>query len=245
MNVDLTKIGMRSVSVYGEPGGSIPEIVKEISEGFGGAEVFDMSGGTGCLNPIFTSCKAQSGMHFIAPDHAYLELYDRSTKTVLPMVDGAEGELVYTALERECGPLIRFMDGDRFRINLQPCACGLPGMRVSILGRVDDMLLVKGVNVFPSAIRDVILGFEGEVTGNIRIVRHSTSPVITPPLQVKVECIGNPTATKKDDLQQRLEQKIQRQLRFRASVILFSEGDLKMEYGATGKAKIFEMKVTS
>lgn len=241
LNVDLTKIGIRAVSVYGEPGGSVPEIVKEISDGFGGAGVYDMGGGTGCLNPIFTSCEAHSGMHFIAPDHAYLELYDRSTKTVLPMVDGAEGELVYTALERECGPLIRFMDGDKVRINLKPCSCGLPGMRIAILGRVDDMLLIKGVNVFPSAIRDVILGFEGEATGNIRIVKHSDSPVIDPPLKIKVECVGNPSAIKKAALKERIEQKIQRQLRFKAELTMFSEGDLKIEYGATGKMKLIEM----
>ncbi len=241
MNVDLTNKGVKSISVYGEPGGSIPEIAKEISDGFGGADVFDMSGGTGCLNPIFTSCKAHAGMHFIAPDHAYMELYDRSTKTVLPMVHGAEGELVYTALERECGPLIRFMDGDNVRINLTPCSCGLPGIRISILGRVDDMLLIKGVNVFPSAIRDVILGFKGEVTGNVRIVKNSTSPVIEPPLQVKVECVGNPTVTAKADLKSRLEAIIQRKLRFKAVITLFEEGTLKMEYGATGKMKLIEM----
>lgn len=241
MDVDLTSIGVRAVSVYGEPGGSVPEIVKEISEGFGGAKVFDMGGGTGCLNPIFNSCEAHAGMHFIAPDHAYLELYDRSTQTVLPMVDGAEGELVYTALERECGPLVRFMDGDKVRINLQPCACGLPGMRISILGRVDDMLLIKGVNVFPSAIRDVVLGFEGEATGNIRIVKHSDAPVIDPPLKIKVECVGNPSAAFKADLKERIEQKIKRQLRFKAVLTMFSEGDLSIEYGATGKIKLIEM----
>lgn len=241
MNVDLTNKGVKAVNVYGEPGGSVPEIIKEISDGFGGAEVFDMAGGTGCLNPIFGSCTEQSGLHFIAPDHAYLELYDRSTKTVLPMVDGAEGELVYTALERECGPLVRFLDGDKVRINLKPCSCGLPGMRISILGRVDDMLLIKGVNVFPSAVRDVILGFEGEATGNIRILKTSTDPVIQPPLNVKVECIGNPSAAIKEELKQRIERKIQRQLRFKANLTLFSEGDLKMEYGATGKMKLIEM----
>ena len=157
------------------------------------------------------------------------------------MVDGAEGELVYTALERECGPLVRFLDGDKVRINLKPCSCGLPGMRISILGRVDDMLLIKGVNVFPSAVRDVILGFEGAVTGNIRIVKHSTSPVIEPPLKVKVECVGKPTASTKADLKTRLEQKIKRQLRFKADITLFAEGDLKMEYGATGKMKLIEV----
>jgi len=118
----------------------------------------------------------------------------------------------------------------------------MPGMRISILGRVDDMLLIKGVNVFPSAVRDVILGFEGEVTGSIKILKDSSSPVIEPPLQVKVECVGHPSPTAQADLKDRLEAKIKRVLRFKAAITLFPEGDLKAEYGATGKIKLIEQR---
>ncbi|MBN7796563.1 phenylacetate--CoA ligase family protein [Parahaliea mediterranea] len=240
MAVDLSVMGVRTLSVYGEPGGSVPEIVRELSEGFGGAEIFDMSGGTGCLNPIFSQCREHDGMHFIAPDSAYIELYNREKGEVLPWEDGAEGEFVYTGLDRECGPLIRFMDGDKMRVKMQPCGCGLPGMRFNILGRVDDMLLVKGVNVFPSAVRDLVLGFEGEVTGNVRVVKTDASPVIQPPMAVRVECRGRPDDAARADLQRRLEERIQRQLRFRADVRLYPEGELVMEYGATGKVKLLE-----
>jgi phenylacetate-CoA ligase len=243
MQVDLTSVGVTKVCVYGEPGGSVPEIVKELSEGFGGAAVFDMGGGTGCLNPLFVSCREQDGMHFIAPDSAYIELYDRTTGEVLPLEDGAEGEFVYTGLDRECGPLIRFMDGDKMRVNLKPCACGVPGMRVSILGRVDDMLLVKGVNVFPTAIRDLILTFEGEVTGNVRVVKSAEGPVVEPPLPVKVECSGAPSDAAMADLKQRIEELVQRQLRIRTEISLFREGDLPMEYGTTGKVKLLQTGV--
>ena len=63
-------------------------------------------------------------------------------------------------------------------------------MRVSILGRVDDMLLVKGVNVFPSAIRDVVLAFGDSVTGSVRVVKNASGPVVEPPVKVKIECQG-------------------------------------------------------
>ncbi|MBU3070938.1 hypothetical protein KOI40_14030 [Aestuariicella sp. G3-2] len=242
LDIDLSQLGLQSLVVYGEPGGSVPEIVKELSEGFGGAEIFDMSGGTGCLNPIFSQCREHDGMHFISPDSAYIELYDRNTNTVLPWEDGAEGEFVYTGLDRECGPLIRFMDGDKMRVKMTPCQCGLPGMRFDILGRVDDMLLVKGVNVFPTAVRDLVMSFEDEVTGNIRIVKDSESPVIEPPMQVKVECKGTFSESNQQDLKARLEDKIQRQLRFRAEITLFNEGELHMEYGATGKVKLLETR---
>ena len=239
-NVDLTQIGTRKICVYGEPGGSVPEIVRELSDGFGGAQVYDTGGGTGCLNPIFVSCEAYDGLHFITPDSAFIELYDRDTNSVIPWEDGAEGEFVYTGLDRECGPLIRFMDGDKVRVNLKPCSCGLPGMRMRFLGRVDDMLLVKGVNVFPSAIRDLVMSLDREVTGNVRVLRHSDSPVVEPPLQIKVECRGNPSVEDKADIKRRLTEIIQRQLRFKPAVILFQEGELTMEYGTTGKVKILE-----
>jgi len=240
LQVDLRAVGLKKICVYGEPGGSVPEIVSELSEGFGGAFVYDMAGGTGCLNPLFVSCREQDGMHFIAPDYACVELYDRESGEVLLFEDGAEGEFVYTGLDRECGPLIRFADGDKMRVNLKPCACGLPGMRVSILGRVDDMLLVKGVNVFPSAIRDLVLSFEGEVTGNVRVVKNTGGPVVEPPLPLKIECCGAPSDAALADLKQRIEELVQRQLRVRAEVTLFHEGKLKVEYGATGKIKLLE-----
>ena len=241
LGVDIAQVGIKKICVYGEPGGSIPEIVQELSEGFGGAQVFDMGGGTGCLNPIFSSCPENNGMHFIAPETAYIELYDRETKTVLPWNDGAEGEFVYTGLDRECGPLVRFMDGDLIRINTKPCACGLPGTRISIIGRVDDMLLVKGVNVFPTAVRDLILGFKESVSGNVRVIKDDDSPVVEPPLRVKVECLGSPSDAEKALIKSKIEADIQRQLRFRTDILLFNEGELEMEYGATGKIKLTEI----
>ena len=240
MNVDLTTLGVKKLFVYGEPGGSVPEIVAEFREGFGGAETYDMAGGTGVLNPIFASCKAHAGMHYIAPDYAYIELYDRENNEVLPFEDGAEGEFVYTGLDRECGPLVRFLDGDLMRVTLEPCECGLPGMRIAILGRVDDMLLVKGVNVFPSAVRDVVLTMGDKVTGSVRIVKDGDGPVVEPPVTVKVECKGNPSDEDKVQLAQEIQERIQRQLRFKAGITLFNEGDLPAEYGPTGKAKLLE-----
>ncbi|GAB2510648.1 phenylacetate--CoA ligase family protein [Microbulbifer agarilyticus] len=240
IDIDLASLGIKKICVYGEPGGSVPEIIRELEAGFGGAKVFDMSGGTGCLNPIFVSCEEQDGLHFIAPDDAVIELYDRETDTVLPWEDSAIGEFVFTGLNRECGPLIRFKDGDLMQVTTKPCKCGFPGMRVKFIGRVDDMLLVKGVNVFPTAIRDLVTSFESLTTGNIRVVKPSDSPVVEPPLRVKVESTSGLTETELHQLKSEIELKIQRVLRFKADVSMFEEGELPTEYGATGKFKILE-----
>jgi len=125
-------------------------------------------------------------------------------------------------------------------ISTQPCSCGRPGWRVKVLGRADDMLLVKGVNVFPSAIQDTVLKMPDELTGNMRIVKFSDSPVIEPPLNLKVELRGSPAEEVAQDIATRLEDEIQRVLRFKAKVTTFAEGELVMEYGATGKVKLVE-----
>ena len=239
-DVDIAAVGVKKLLVYGEPGGSIPEIVSELSDGFGGAEVYDVAGGTGVLNPVFVSCEAHSGMHFIAPDYAYVELYDRDKGEAQPLEDGAVGEFVYTGLDRECGPLVRFMDGDLIRVSLEPCDCGLPGMRIAILGRVDDMLLVKGVNVFPSAVRDVVMSMGDAVTGSVRVVKDGDGPVIEPPLIVKVESTGSLSHEASKALTGEIEARIKRRLRVSARVELFAEGELPAVYGPTGKAKLVE-----
>ena len=93
----------------------------------------------------------------------------------LPLEDGVEGEIVFTGLDKECAPQIRWRDKDIIHVTTKPCACGRPGPRMTFRGRVDDMLLVKGVNVFPNAVRDVINRVSPLTTGNIRIVKDSSA----------------------------------------------------------------------
>lgn len=236
--LDMAAAGIEKVLVYGEPGGSQPAVIDELSRGFGGAEIYDLMGGTGCLNPIFASCEAHDGMHFIAPDHAYVEMREPETGLFRPIEDGAVGELIYTGFDRECGPLIRFCDGDLVRINTKPCSCGRPGWRMSMIGRVDDMLLLKGVNVFPTAVQDLALRLKPRLTGNIRILKFAEGPVVEPPLQLWAECAGQPTAAEKEALAAELQGEIQRRLRFKADITLHDEGAMEMEYGSTGKAKL-------
>jgi phenylacetate-CoA ligase len=103
------------------------------------------------------------------------------------MEDGATGELVLTHLRHRAAPLLRFRTRDHVRTWTSPCACGRTAPRVRCLGRTDDMLIVRGVNVFPSAVREVVSGFEPAVSGHI-LVRPSRPGVAQePPLPVVVE----------------------------------------------------------
>jgi phenylacetate-CoA ligase len=102
--------------------------------------------------------EAQDGLH-IADDHFLAEIVDPKTGEILPY--GAEGELVFTSLTKEAFPVIRYRTGDIASLNPEPCLCGRTSIRMSrIKGRVDDMLIIRGVNVFPTEIEGVLFQFQ-------------------------------------------------------------------------------------
>lgn len=239
--IDPTSLGIEKVVVTGEPGGSIKEIYSEIEAGFGGATVYDNMGATGCHSPTGISCEAHAGIHFYAEDNAYFEIVDPKTLAPMPIENGVEGEIIFTGLERECGPLLRWRDKDIIRINTDPCECGRPGVRMTFKGRVDDMLLIKGVNVFPNAVRDVVNRHSDQTTGNLRILLPTPGPVAEPPVTVLVEHVKGLTADQLSALAKDLETALHHQLRFRAAIQLQSDGVFEIQTGTTGKSKLVEV----
>ena len=97
------------------------------------------------------------------------------------------GELVYTHLRREAAPLLRFRSRDHVMVWTSRCACGADTLRTRCIGRTDDMLIVRGVNVFPSAVREVVARFQPRVTGAIQIRPRRRGVKQEPPLAVVVE----------------------------------------------------------
>jgi phenylacetate-CoA ligase len=181
-------LGIRWFFCAGEPGGGNPEVRKMLAHGFG-AKVFDHTGGGHAFHGI--SCDEPpeqfSGMHFVSEDHCLLELIDPKTKKNIEIQDGATGEMVFTFLDWKGGPFMRYALGDILEIYAQPCLCGMPGIRFKIIGRADDMLIIKGVNVYPEAIKTAILKFRPDVTGIFRILIDRPGPVVTPPLIIRLE----------------------------------------------------------
>jgi len=239
--INPRNLGIEKVVVTGEPGGSIPEIYTEIEAGFGGATVFDNMGATGCHSPTGISCEAHAGIHFYAEDNAYFEIVDPKTMQALPIEDGVEGEIIFTGLERECGPLLRWRDKDIIKINTQACECGNPGVRMTFKGRVDDMLLIKGVNVFPNAVRDVVNRHSHLTSGNIRMVIPKPGPVAEPPVTILVEHIEGLTESQLVNLAMELNKTIHNQLRFRGNIVLQSSSEFEIKTGATGKSRLLEV----
>lgn len=148
-------------------------------------EAFDNFGLTELMGPgVGVECPYHDGMH-IAEDHFLMETIDPETGEVLP--PGSEGELVLTSLTKEAFPLLRFRTRDRTRINQEPCACGRTLARLQkIAGRTDDMLIIKGVNVFPSQIETVILSLPQFEPQYVIVVDRSSN--FADDMEIIVEC---------------------------------------------------------
>jgi phenylacetate-CoA ligase len=136
-------------------------------------------------------------MHLGARGFVHAELIDPETGDPVSMVDGASGELVLTHLRHRAAPLLRFRTRDHVQIRSGSCRCGRTGPRIRCVGRTDDMLIVRGVNVFPSAVREVVSAFTPEVSGNVLVRPRSQGVKQEPPLPVSVElgrsATGGPT----------------------------------------------------
>ncbi len=157
MGVDLRKTKLRLALCGAEPWSE--QMRKSIEERLG-VPALDNYGLTEAIGPgVAMECPYQCGLH-IPEDHFLVEIVNPDTGEQLPY--GDEGELVITTLTREAYPVIRFRTGDITSLNPEPCNCGRTQARMSrVTGRTDDMLIVKGVNVYPSQIESVLLEVEG------------------------------------------------------------------------------------
>ncbi|HKC08764.1 MAG TPA: phenylacetate--CoA ligase family protein [Methylomirabilota bacterium] len=151
--VALDRLGIRATVHAGEPGAGIPAVRARIEEAWG-ARAYDHAGMTE-MGAYGFECAAQAGLH-VNEAEFIAEVIDPATGG-----PADEGELVLTNLGRLGSPLLRYRTGDRVRIDRTRCACGRTFLRLEggILGRVDDMLIVRGVNVFPSALEGIVRRF--------------------------------------------------------------------------------------
>jgi len=190
---DLQGSSVERVLVAGEPGGGEPAFRAKLEEGWG-ARVTEAMGIGDIGVSLWGECEEQDGMHLGARGFVHAELIAPETGVALDMDDGATGELVLTHLRHRAAPLLRFRTRDHVQVRTSPCACGRTGPRVRCIGRTDDMLIVRGVNVFPSAVREVVGAFAPEVSGHILVKPQVAGVRQEPPLPVSVELARGATA---------------------------------------------------
>jgi len=224
---DPRSLRLMHVVTGGEPGGGIPAIRDHIERVLG-ATVTEVMGIGDVAPSLFGECPAQKGMHFCGSGHVWPELVDPETQAPMAIETGAVGELVYTHLTREAMPVVRFLSGDIVRIEGTSCECGRTTFRMRCLARRDDMFIVRGVNVYPSAILAVVGDFRPRVTGRARVVRRDSAVTVQPPVPVEVEV---PEAGQADpQLAAAIEEAVHTRLTFRCKIELIPEES----FGASG-----------
>ncbi len=184
--IELAGSSVERVLVAGEPGGGEDAFRAALQVGWG-ARVTEALGIGDIGVSLWGECEAQAGMHLGARGFVYPELIDPDTGAARSFADGVSGELVLTHLRHRAAPLLRFRTRDHVEVRMSPCPCGRTGPRIRCVGRTDDMLIVRGVNVFPSAIREVVSAFAPAVSGQIRVAPAQAGVKQNPPLPVRVE----------------------------------------------------------
>ena len=225
-SIDLGTSTVRRIIVAGEPGGSIPAVRSRIESLWPGARVFDHHGMTE-VGPVTYECPALPGrLHVI--ESAYLaEVID--PQTALPVSAGMIGELVLTTLTRLGSPLFRYRTGDLVKPlrgassdSVNPCACGRHELALDggIIGRVDDMLVVRGVNIYPSAVDEIIRAMPEIAEYQATVFRSGAMSEIS----VLIETL--PAANQSIHVVRDLERRLQTTFNLRIPVALAPTGSL-------------------
>ena len=198
-----------------------------------GLKAFNNYGLSEVIGPgVSGECAAQDGLH-VQEDHFIVECLDPDT--LEPVKDGEYGELVITALTKEAMPIIRYRTRDIAAIDRCPCSCGRTTVRMSwVVGRTDDMLIIRGVNVFPSQIEEALLQVDGTAPHySIEVRRPGTLDEMTVKVEVRPQDFSDTMRTMQD-LRDRIDHKIQSVTGIRANVELVEPQTLER---FMGKAK--------
>ena len=228
LGIDPAKdLAINKIIVAGEAGGSI-KATRDAIEKLWGAKLFDFFGISDIFGACAGMCEAKNGLH-VAEDHLLIEVLDLETGKPVP--DGERGEIILTTLRKKARPMIRFRTGDIGTVDRSQCTCGRTHARINIAGRIDDMFIVSGVNVFPSDIEFVIRGIAG-ITGEYVI--HLSEENFTTRYIVKIEkTIDN------EETDEEIKSKVSKALKTRLGVkpkdvVVLKEGTIPR---ATHKAK--------
>ena len=231
--ISLAASSVERVLVAGEPGGGEPAFRATLENGWG-ASVTEAMGIGDIGVSLWGECEEQDGMHLGARDFVHAELLDPESgdARALADADGDSGELVLTHLRHRAAPLLRFRTRDHVEVRSGPCACGRTSPRIRCVGRTDDMLIVRGVNVFPTAVREVVAAFAPRVSGRIVVVPERPGVKQDPPLPVRVELAQGAAAD--EDLAEAIRARLRETLVVSTRIDLAPWGSLqRSEYKST------------
>lgn len=222
-------LGLKLGLFGGEPGLDDPAFRARLRETWGMEPRNANYGVSDVFSNFAAECPHDTRLHFMGADVLHAELIDPETGAPLVLEAGARGELVLTHLLRDCQPLVRFRTGDIITIGeTGPCACGRTGFRFSVVGRSDDMVVVRGLNMFPSMVAAVLSEF-AELSGDYRITLAAPPPYDA--LPVVAELADGVAAGL--DLAERVARAIKVKLGATATVALRPAGTFERTEGKT------------
>jgi phenylacetate-CoA ligase len=227
--LDPRDLGLELGLFGGEAGLDDPALRQRIRDTWGMEPRNANYGVSDVLSNFAAQCEWDTRLHFLAADVLYPELIDPQSGATLALEAGVEGELVLTHLQRDCQPLVRFRSGDIVAVDSsERCRCGHQGIRFRVVGRSDDMVVVRGINVFPSMIASAINGFDA-LSGNYRIPLDTRPPYDWLPVAVELAVAGGAI----EGLAADIETALKRALGASARVTLLPPGSFELTEGKT------------
>ena len=216
--LDLSQSPVKLIIVAGEPGGSIPATRARLTQLWPGARVFDHHGMTE-VGPVSYECPARPGVLHVIETSYLAEIIDLTTGR--EVAEGGTGELVLTTLGRIGSPLLRYRTGDLVRPSSGLCECGRYEMALEggILGRTDDMVIVRGVNIYPSAVEQIVGSCSAVTEFRVRVLTSQALPEI----EVDVETVADADAVA---IAEQLQNEFDRSFRLRVPVVVVPPGTL-------------------
>jgi len=222
-------LGLKLGLFGGEPGLDDPALRARLKETWGMEPRNANFGVSDVFSNFAAQCAHDTRLHFLASDVLYPELINPDTAAPLAIQPGAVGELVLTHLVRDCQPLVRFRTGDIIAIDeTDPCRCGCTGFRFRVVGRSDDMIVVRGLNMFPTMVAAVVGGF-AELTGDYRIILDQPPPHDVLPVHVELASGTKPSV----GLTEQIEREFKKTLGITARLTLLSKGSFEVTEGKT------------
>jgi len=224
--IEPKNLGIENIVTAGEPGGGDPLFREKVEKTFN-CKVREVMGNGDIATSIWGECEFGNGMHFSGRNNVYVELIDPETKESVSWKEGAEGELVYTSLNREAMPLLRARSRDHVHvISAGNCKCGRTSPAIRCIGRTDDMLIIRGVNLFPTAIRRILNKFKDFIDPDYYQVRPESKSISqSPPLPITIELKENIQEIP-DDLSEKIAAQIRKKLIVTVNVTLVKSGEL-------------------
>jgi len=218
--IDVRQAKVRTLIVAGEPGGSIESVRRRIGDLWLGARVFDHHGMTE-TGPVTYECPKEPGVLHVLESAYLAEIVDPARGK--PVTPGATGELVLTSLNRLGMPLLRYRTGDLVKARAtEKCICGRHELAFEggIIGRTDDMVVVKGVNIFPGAIEEIVRACDGVDEYQVEVCKDRTLPE----LKLRIETSSENAAAA--EIVTRLEKSLEAALGMRVPVTAVPKGTL-------------------